>query len=365
MKKKLILLLAIVLILPSMVWAEADLTSYEAVNLKYFEEILSMVKKDYPFDVKEEELLEGALKGMLQSLDPYSDYYTREEAERLMGEINGSFTGIGVYIEEEDGYVRIWKTIKDGPADRADIRKDDLIISIDGIDIEGMGLEEVISLLKGEPGTELRLGIQRGKRVLDKKLIREVIEIDPVAYEIIEGDIGYIDLESFNSQSSRAVKKALDLFYTKGINRIIVDIRDNPGGFFGEALAITEMLVPKGDLVHQRMGDDSLVTYRKFRDTRDYQLVVLVNENSASASEILAGAVKDRKSGTIIGRKTFGKGIVQSLIPGKGGSLVKLTTAEYLTANKTSIHGIGIEPDIEVINTNMDKQLERAIEILR
>lgn len=362
MKKILSLLLAFTLILPSA--ALANLEEPQA-DIEFFEEILDIIQEDYPFEIEESDLIEAGIKGMLQSLDPYSNYYTNEEAEDLFSDINGIFSGIGVYIEKADQYIKVYKTMKGQPAEKAGIKKDDIIISVEDIDIKGMELDKVSSMIKGQEGTTVKIGIRRDNSKLSFKVKRESITVNSVDYEIIEDDIGYIALTTFNSQSTDEMKNALDFFESKKIDKIILDIRDNPGGLFNQAIEISRLFVEKGDIVHQRRNNKALVTHKAYTDSKKYKLVVLVNENSASSSEILAGAIKDRKAGTLVGTKTFGKGIIQSLIPITGGSVVKLTTAEYLTPNKISIHGKGIEPDIMVENTTLDKQLEKAIEMLK
>ena len=367
MKNKIIsLILILVLILPNIGSAQSSIKEYEPkADIVFFQEILTLIQRDYPFEIEENDLIEGAVKGMLQSVDPYSDYYTREEAEEMFSDVTGNFSGIGVYIEEKDDYINIVRTIKDQPADKVGLQKDDLIIEVEGKDIKGMELEQVSSIIKGKKGTRVKLKIKRNGKFLTFNIVRDNIEINPLSYEIIDDDIGYISLEKFNSQATKEIKKALSYFKEKDISKIILDLRDNPGGLFYEAIEVAKLFVPKGNIVHQRGKDKKVVSYASYRNPDKYELVLLVNENSASAAEIVAGAIKDRKAGEIVGRKTFGKGIIQSMIPITGGSIVKLTTAEYLTPNKKSIHGKGIEPDIEIENTTLDLQLEKAIEILQ
>lgn len=367
MKNKIIsLLLALILLIPNIAVAQLNIAAEEpAADMSFFAEILNLIEQDYPFEVDKSKLIEAGVKGMLQSVDPYSTYYTKEEAKEIFSDINGTFVGIGVYIEGKDGYVNIVSTIKGQPAEKAGIKKDDLIIAVEDIDIKGLELDKVSSMIKGEEGTTVKLKIKRGEKILTFKVKRESITINPVSYGIIENNIGYISLTNFNTRATSEMKNALAFFESKGIKKIILDIRDNPGGLFYQAIEISKLFVPKGDIVHQKAKNKALVTHKSFKDGKEYQLVVLVNKNSASSSEILAGAIKDRKAGILVGTQTFGKGIIQSFIPITGGSLVKLTTAEYLTPNKISIHGIGIEPDIVIENNTLDLQLEKAIEILK
>lgn len=335
------------------------------VGLELFQEVLELIKKDYPFEIEEDQLLEGALKGMLQSIDPYSNYYTDEETDNLLNSLDGNFSGIGIYIEEKDGYINVVNPIAGQPAMKAGIRSKDLIISVDGVDIKDLGLEKVSSMIKGPKGTYVNLGVKRGKETLNFKIKRQIIIINPVTYEIIEDSIGYILLEDFNSQATSEIEKALKDFDGKEIKKVILDLRDNPGGLLSEAIDVSRLFVSEGPIVHIKEKNKALTTYISTLKKQKYSLIVLVNENSASASEIFAGAIKDRRAGILIGKKTFGKGIVQSLIPLGQGRMIKLTTAEYLTPNKISIHGEGIKPHITIENTNIDKQLERAIKLFR
>lgn len=359
--KSIIFILILVLIAPTFAVADGTVKESQA-DAELFLEVLDYIKENYPFEIEERTLIESALKGMLQSVDPYSNYYTPEEASSMYKSLLGTFSGIGVYIEEKDGYINVNRTIKGQPAEKAGIKKDDLIIMVNDIDVEGLGLEKVSSMIKGPTGTTVSITVKREDKLQKFSIIRDTITISPVYSEILEGNIGYIQLEDFNSQATIEMKKALADFDNKKVNKIILDLRDNPGGLLNQAISIGKLFISKGPIVHIRESNNEITTHSSDLVKSKYKLVVLVNENSASASEILAGAIKDRKAGILIGTKTFGKGIVQSLNPVIDGSLVKLTTAEYLTPNKISIHGKGIEPDIKVENTETeDLQLKKAI----
>ena len=367
MKRKILaILLALILIVPNAAMATQEVREPQpAADLMFFAEILNLIQEDYPFETDESKLVEAGVKGMLRSVDPYSDYYTSDEVEAKFSEITGIFTGIGVYLGQEEGRTYIEDTIKDQPAEAAGIKKGDLIVAIDEKTIEGYSLDDISSLIRGEAGSKVNIKIKRNEELLSFSVERVNITLNPVSYMMIEDDIGYIQLTNFNSKATEETVKALEFFKSKNTNKVILDIRDNPGGLFHEAIETSKLFVAKGDIVHQRMKNQEMISYKSFKDAEDYELVLLVNENSASASEILAGAIKDRGAGTIIGRQTFGKGIIQSLIPITDGSIVKLTTAEYLTPNKTSIHKKGIQPDIVVENNTLDLQLERAIALLK
>ena len=370
-KKLCILLLAFALLIPNMSFA-TDASSIMQIqrepDLLFLIDTFQYIKSIYPFEIEDEQLIEGGLKGMLQTIDPYSNYYTPEEAIEIYKSLYGEFTGIGVYIEEKDSYINIKDIIKGAPSEKAGLQKDDLIISIDDKDIKGISLDNAHEMIQGQEGTKVKLGIRRGKKSkpIYIEVTRENVVKDPLEYEILENEIGYIKLYEFSQSSAAEMERVLEELDGKGITQIILDLRDNPGGLLDQAIEISRQFIPAGPIVHIKEKNKELVTHISTNKTPKYKLIVLVNENSASASEIVAGAVKDTKAGTIIGKKTFGKGIVQSVIPLDNGGLLKLTTAEYLTPKKTSIHGIGIQPDIVVENkTNEDLQLKRAMKEIR
>lgn len=371
--KKAIRIFAIILILtlitPTIANAEIQVHFQEVVpnvNLLFFEEVYNLIKHYYPFEVDEDELITKAIKAMLESLDPYSEYYTKDEVDNFYSSLYGSYTGIGLYIEEKDGYINVVKTMTGQPAEEAGIKAGDIIISVDGIDIKDLGVDKVSAMIKGPEGTKVKLQVKRGDKILTFEVTRKVIEVSPVYYEIIENDIGYIKLEQFSSNATKEMKKALEELDKKGIKKIILDLRDNPGGFFNEAVSVAQLFVPKGTIVYVKDKNGILQRYDSYLKESKYQLVVLVNKNSASASEIVAGAIKDRKAGILVGTRTFGKALVQTVFPLNDGGMIKLTTAVYLTPNKTLINGVGIEPDYVVENDGFeDLQLKKAIELLK
>lgn len=371
--KKAIRIFAIILILtlitPTIANAEIQVHFQEVVpnvNLLFFEEVYNLIKHYYPFEVDEDELITKAIKAMLESLDPYSEYYTKDEVDNFYSSLYGSYTGIGLYIEEKDGYINVVKTMTGQPAEEAGIKAGDIIISVDGIDVKDLGVDKVSAMIKGPEGTKVKLQVKRGDKILTFEVTRKVIEVSPVYYEIIENDIGYIKLEQFSSNATKEMKKALEELDKKGIKKIILDLRDNPGGFFNEAVSVAQLFVPKGTIVYVKDKNGILQRYDSYLKESKYQLVVLVNKNSASASEIVAGAIKDRKAGILVGTRTFGKALVQTVFPLNDGGMIKLTTAVYLTPNKTLINGVGIEPDYVVENDGFeDLQLKKAIELLK
>lgn len=363
------IILILTLITPTIANAEIKVHFQEVVpnaNLYFFEEVYNLIKHYYPFEVDEDELITKAIKAMLESLDPYSEYYTKDEVDNFYSSLYGSYTGIGLYIEEKDGYINVVKTMTGQPAEEAGIKAGDIIISVDGTDIKDLGVDKVSAMIKGPEGTKVKLQVKRGDKTLTFEVTRKVIEVSPVYYEIIENDIGYIKLEQFSSNATKEMKKALEELDKKGIKKIILDLRDNPGGFFNEAVSVAQLFVPKGTIVYVKDKNGILQRYDSYLKESKYQLVVLVNKNSASASEIVAGAIKDRKAGILVGTRTFGKALVQTVFPLNDGGMIKLTTAVYLTPNKTLINGVGIEPDYVVENDGFeDLQLKKAIELLK
>lgn len=363
------IILILTLITPTIANAEIQVHFQEVVpnaNLYFFEEVYNLIKHYYPFEVDEDELITKAIKAMLESLDPYSEYYTKDEVDNFYSSLYGSYTGIGLYIEEKDGYINVVKTMTGQPAEEAGIKAGDIIISVDGTDIKDLGVDKVSAMIKGPEGTKVKLQVKRGDKTLTFEVTRKVIEVSPVYYEIIENDIGYIKLEQFSSNATKEMKKALEELDKKGIKKIILDLRDNPGGFFNEAVSVAQLFVPKGTIVYVKDKNGILQRYDSYLKESKYQLVVLVNKNSASASEIVAGAIKDRKAGILVGTRTFGKALVQTVFPLNDGGMIKLTTAVYLTPNKTLINGVGIEPDYVVENDGFeDLQLKKAIELLK
>lgn len=339
-------------------------SNYEE-DMLFIMDVLDFVKAKYPFEVEDEDLVNNAVKGILQGLDPYSDYYTKEEVDQLLAGIYGDYVGIGVYIQDKDEYIEVVETIKDGPAEKEGLKAGDLIISIDDKSVKDITLNEATNLIQGIEGTKVKLGILRKESTtpIYINITREKIDLNPVEYKVLEGNIGYIKLTDFNAYATKYTKEALDEFDKNNITKVIVDVRDNPGGLLDQAINISRLFVPKGPVVHIQERNEPARTYYSTLQEKKYQLTVLVNQNSASASEIFAGAVQDTKAGTIIGTTTYGKGLVQSLYPLEDGSLIKLTIAQYLTPKKHNIHNKGIQPDIPL--ENKDQQLQKAINLLK
>lgn len=354
------ILLIIFILLPSV-------TIGSGFTWENFLEVKNIIEENYYMEVSEEKLLEGATKGLFFYLDEYSEYYTEEEYKKLEESLSGTQTGVGLYItENEKGEVEVLAPLEGGSAHQAGVKAGDIIKTIDGIDIGDKPMEEVVDLLIGVDGTFLTLTVKRGQRTLPFYIQREEMQIKPVEHGYIEDKIGYLRIVQFIDGTSKDVEKALKNFERKGINDIILDLRGNPGGYLTETLEVADLLIPKGPVVYvkSRHGEEVYNSNANFTKNK-YKMVVLVDGDSASASEIIAGAVQDRKVGTIVGTKTFGKAKVQELAKLEKGGL-KISTAEYLTPNRINIGGKGIVPDIKVeVKGEEDSQLNKAIELLK
>lgn len=341
------------------------LTQAEMVKLMDAYERLS---KEYPFDLDPELLYDAALKGMFQALDEYSNYMNKAETEDFYAELSGRFVGIGIQMEEEEGNLRITNVIPGSPAEKAQLKTGDVIIQVDGTATRNLEWKEVVKKIRGEKNTPVKLTFLRNGTKYQVTLIRAVITIEPVESKVLDGKIGYIRLKEFTLTSASKFKEALDKMNESQVTKLVVDLRDNPGGVLSAAVSIAKNFVPKGKIVSVRTVKGIESVYESTMEQSKYRLVLLVNENSASASEILAGAVKDRKAGILVGQKTFGKGIIQKIYPLSDGTIFKYTYAEYLTPNDISIHKRGIEPDVKVEDlkdVEGDEQLKKALELLK
>ncbi|MCW2279220.1 S41 family peptidase [Heliophilum fasciatum] len=346
--------------------------------------VVRLVTTEYLEPVTMSGLVDGAMKGMVASLkDPYSSYMSPEEYKHLYEQIQGSFTGIGVYISKKDmNKTVIVSPIKGGPADRAGLKAGDVISKVNGEDVTSMDVDIVVSKIKGPEGTEVALTVFREaeKRFMDLTLTREVVNIPVVTAELAKQNeqIGVIKIAQFNQTAAAEVDKAVQAFMDKKVRGFILDLRDNPGGELDAAVDIASYFVPEGPVVYVVDNRGVEEIYNTTHTQIDLPVVVLVNEGSASASEIVAGAIKDSGTGSLVGNKTFGKGIVQSVIQLDAGSAVKLTTAKYLTPKKNDIHKIGIEPDVKVElpkdanglaleakEGEPDQVMEKGIEVLK
>ncbi|MDN5331270.1 MAG: carboxyl-terminal processing protease [Tepidanaerobacteraceae bacterium] len=334
--------------------------------------IIDFINKNFAGDVDNVKLIQGAIRGMVESLgDPYSEYLTPEELKEFQTEARGSFGGIGIVITSRDNFATIVSVIDDSPAAKAGMMPGDRIVEIDGKDVRNLSISEIASRLRGEVGSKVSVGIQREDKMLKFVMTREIITINPVVFSILEKGIGYIRISEFNENTAVNVKKALDFFEKNNVQGIILDLRNNPGGILQQAVKVAEYFIPKGPIVKVVFKNGKTIVYNSKSEPLPFKLVVLVNGGSASASEIVAGAIKDRKSGIIMGEKTFGKATVQQIIDFGPFGGIKITVGRYVTPEGVDINKSGISPDIEVKQTmedgggKPDLQLERALEILR
>ncbi|KUO75948.1 MAG: hypothetical protein APF77_24290 [Clostridia bacterium BRH_c25] len=314
------------------------------------EMMMDVIKNEYYKDVKDEELLDGAIKGMFEVLDPHSTYFSEEEFNDFMTDLSGEIIGIGVQIEKKDNGVTVVAPIEGTPAYKAGIKTGDIIVDVDGTDILGYTTDKAAKLIRGEEGTSVKIGVRRDgiSGIVYYELVREAIEINPVKYEIKDGSIGFLRITEFNQNTGKKVAEAVAAFEDRGVKGVIIDLRGNPGGLLDEVVDVCKLLIPKGPIVKIQEKDKITKTYDSELEEAPFKLAVLVNGGSASASEIMAGAIKDTKTGILIGEKTYGKGTVQHTMRVQGGGGAKLTIANYLTPSGFSLDGIGITPDIEV-----------------
>lgn len=345
---------------------------------KYIEDT---VKESYTGEVDDEEMEEYMYKGMMASLgDPYSAYYTSEEYEELTTETTGSYKGIGVVMQQDvtTGEVKVVRCYEGAPGAKAGLLPEDVLIQVNGESVSGLELSEVVDKVQNsKDSVHLTVSREGESEYLEIDVSLEEVNIPVVDHEMLEDQIGYIALYEFTKQTESQYKEAFEDLESQGMERLIIDVRNNPGGLLTSVCNILEDILPKGLIVYTEDKDGNREEYTCSGENElKIPLAVLVNGNSASASEIFAGAIQDYGTGTIVGTTTFGKGIVQSLIPFTDGSAIKTTTAKYYTPSGKCIHGTGIEPDVEVeLNENLeqktsisheeDNQLQKAIEVVK
>jgi carboxyl-terminal processing protease len=349
---------------------------YETV--KDLEKLLSLkeyIKGYYVDGAEDSKLIEGAIKGMFESLeDPYSVYMTKDEFKNFNESTKGSYGGIGVIVtRSEDGYVTVVAPIEDTPGERAGLKTNDRIIKVDDKDVIGIDLEEAVTLMKGKKGTEVILTVMRDevKEALEFEIKREEIILKTIKSNMMENKIGYIRISMFDEDTGSEFKKALVNLKNEDMKGLIIDLRQNPGGFIDQCVQVADELLDEGLIVYTEDKAKKREDYKSKSGKVEVPFVLLIDEGSASASEIVSGAVKDRKAGMLIGTKSFGKGLVQSIEQLKDGSGMKLTTQKYYTPNGISINKVGIQPDIEVKPEEVradqkpeevkDVQLDRAV----
>ncbi len=349
---------------------------YKKIDL--FGEVLEKINKEYVDEINQSESMDSAIDGLLQSLDPYSSYMTPEVFNEMQTETSGEFGGLGIEVTMESGVVKVISPIDDTPASKAGIKAGDYIVKIDNIQVQGKSLSEAVDLMRGSVGSGIELTVRRRgeKKALTFYIVREVIEIKSVKADILENNIGYIRLTSFNENSGSQIEKEIkELEKNKNLKAYILDLRNNPGGLLSQAITISDFFLDNGEIVstRSRKTSENRKWFAKKGDlTNGKTLVVLINYGSASASEIVAGALKDHKRAILLGENSFGKGSVQSIIPLKNKGAIRLTIAKYYLPSGKSISEVGVAPDIEIdeesdkfiIKTETDNQLNYAIKLL-
>ena len=324
-----------------------------------------IIEEDYYKEPKEEELLTGSIRGMFEGLnDPYSRYYTEEEFKELMEQTSGTYAGIGVVIGAgEDDILTVVSPIEGSPAAKAGIKTGDKILKVDGKNITSKELDKATQMIKGEPGTDVTLTIKRDNKDFDITIKREEIKLQTVKSEVLEDSIGYIKITSFDETTDKDFEENLNSLKEKNIKGLVIDLRDNPGGLLDVCQKIADILIGKGTIVYTKDNKGNTEYLKSGEDSLGLPIAVLINGGSASASEILTGAIVDNKAGVAVGTTSFGKGLVQTVRKLKDGTGYKLTIAQYYTPNGSYIHGKGIKPNIEV--EDEAKQLDSAINWLK
>ena len=375
MRNILILVFYLSVFFPVSVFSKNDL--YEKIDL--FGEVLENIKKDYVDDVDQAEMMDSAINGVLQSLDPYSAYMSPELFKEMQTDTRGEFGGLGIEIGMEAGVVKVISPIDDTPAAKAGIKAGDYIVKIGGEQVQGKSLVEAVKMMRGPVGTSIDLSIRRKnvKKTLEFKITRQIIEIKSVSSKIIgkKKNLGYVRLKSFNENSDKQFLKSIkELEKKTKIKGYVFDLRNNPGGLLTQAINITDFFLEDGEIVStkgRKVSETRKFFARKGDEVKGKPIIVLINNGSASASEIFAGALKDHKRAIILGESSYGKGSVQSIIPLKNGGGMRLTISKYYLPSGKSISEVGVAPDILVeeedddflINSEKDNQLNYAIKL--
>ena len=375
MIKKLLLFVVISLFIFQKVFSE-NVDIYKKIDL--FGEVLEKINKEYVNEVDQSKSMDAAINGLLQSLDPYSAYMTPESFEGMQTETSGKFGGLGIEVGMESGVVKVITPIDDTPASKAGLKAGDYIVKINDTQVQGKSLMEAVDLMRGPVGSSIKITVRRVgvKKALIFNITREIIQVQSVKSQLIDNNIGYIRLTSFNENSSQQIKQKVNkLNKNDELKGYILDLRNNPGGLLSQAIKITDFFLENGEIVStkSRKTSENRKWFAKKGDlTNGKTLIVLINYGSASASEIVAGALKDHKRAIILGENSYGKGSVQSIIPLKNRGAIRLTIAKYYLPSGKSISEVGVTPDIEVVensdsfkfNSETDNQLNFALKLL-
>jgi len=357
-------------------FAETGKNIYDKIDL--FSEVLNKIDKEYVEEVNQSDVMDAAINGILQSLDPYSAYMSPQMFEDMQTETSGKFGGLGIEVGMEHGVVKVISPIDNSPASRKGVKAGDYIIKINDVQVQGKSLTEAVELMRGPVGSDIEITVRRRgvKKAIVFLITREIIKIESVKSKYIDKDIGYLRITSFNENSGDQIKKKIkELNKKEDLKGYILDLRNNPGGLLSQAIKISDYFLENGEIVSTKGRKDS--ENRKFFASKGdlingKALIVLINYGSASASEIVAGALKDHKRAILVGENSYGKGSVQSIIPLKNKGAIRLTISKYYLPSGESISEVGVTPDIEIeessdgfaINTDTDNQLNFALKLL-
>ena len=357
-------------------FAETDKSIYEKIDL--FSDVLSKIDKEYVEEINQTEVMDAAINGVLQSLDPYSAYMSPEVFDEMQTETSGQFGGLGIEVSMEYGVVKVISPIDNSPASRVGVKAGDYIVKINDIQVQGKTLTEAVELMRGPVGSDIEITVRRKgvKKSIIYTITREIIKIESVKSKYIDDSIGYLRLTAFNENSGDQIKNKIKEFNKKkDLKGYILDLRNNPGGLLSQAIKIADYFLENGEIVStkgRKASENRKFFARKGDLTNGKTLIVLINYGSASASEIVAGALKDHKRAILVGENSYGKGSVQSVIPLKNKGAIRLTISKYYLPSGESISEVGVTPDIEVeessddfaINTDTDNQLNFAVKLL-
>ena len=349
---------------------------YDKIDL--FGEVLNKINKEYVEEIDQSEAMDAAINGVLQSLDPYSAYMSPESFENMQTETSGEFGGLGIEVSMEAGVVKVISPLDDSPAYEAGVKAGDYIVKINNIQVQGKTLNEAVEIMRGPVGSDIEITVRRKgvKKALVFNITRKIIKVRSVKSKVIDKNIGYIRLTAFNENSSNQIKKKINEFNkNENIEKFILDLRNNPGGLLSQAIKITDFFLSSGEIVStkSRQENENRKWFAQAGDILNGEtLVVLINNGSASASEIVAGALKDHKRAILVGENSYGKGSVQSIIPLRNKGAIRLTISKYYLPSGESISEVGVSPDIVVaedndnfrIDTDSDNQLTYAIKLL-
>ena len=376
MKKYFKILIILFLFCFNKSFAANNSTIYQKIDL--FSEVLNKINNEYVEEIDQSEVMDAAIDGVLQSLDPYSSYMSPEMLSNMQTETSGKFGGLGIEVGMEAGVVKVISPIDNTPASKAGLKAGDYIVKINDEQVQGKSLSEAVDLMRGEVGSDIEITIRRKgvKKALIFNITREIIKIQSVKSEILENSVGYLRLNAFNENSSDQIKNQLKVIKkNKNVKSYILDLRNNPGGLLSQAIKISDFFLNEGEIVStkSRNKSENKKFFARKGDIIDGKtLIVLINYGSASASEIVAGALKDHKRAIVLGEQSYGKGSVQSIIPLKNKGAIRLTISKYYLPSGKSISEVGVVPDIEIgeetddfkINSESDNQLKFALKLL-